>query len=113
MAQNQFRNQVYRPKRRVKLFALGDVISTRMLMANLPYIGFIAGLMIIYIANSHYAVKTIKEINVMQEQMKKLSWESNARKSELMYNTMQSQISNRVGHTGLNELTEKPKKLEY
>ncbi len=72
------------------------------------YLGFLG---IIYIANSHYAMKTIKEIKQIQSELQKISWESNSRKSELMYESMESRVAAKVHHLGLRELDESPKKI--
>lgn len=113
MKKNVFKNpdNAYRPKRRPKLFALGSTLRFSFLTENLGFIGYLSFLGIIYIANSHYAVKTIREINKLQEETKKSVWESNARKSELMFNSMQSEVAKRAAPIGLRELVERPKKI--
>ncbi|AFC23612.1 FtsL-like putative cell division protein [Saprospira grandis] len=83
-----------------------------MLFQNINFIFFLALLGIIYIANSHYAVETVKEIRQLQGELKKVSWESNARKSDLMYESMLSRVSQRSEHLGLKPLKGKPKKIE-
>ena len=67
---------------------------------------------VIYIANSHYALKVIKEIKSIQSDLQKTSWESNSIKSDLMYESMQSRVLEKVGHMGLKTLSGKPKKIE-
>jgi hypothetical protein len=114
MAKNVFRSperQVYRPKRRVKLWAVGLNLDMSTLLKNLPFFIFLAFLGLLYIANSHHAIKTIREINSLQEELKRKSWESNARLSELMYNSMQSEIAKRTKNLNLEELTDRPYKL--
>lgn len=102
----------YRARRKVKIFAMGSAFNFSLLLENLPFITYLSFLGIVYIANAHYAVKVIREIKVLQEEMKKSSWESNAQKSELMFNSMESEVSKRVQHIGLDELKEKPSKLK-
>ena len=87
-------------------------ISAFYIFKNVHFIFYLAFLGILYIANSHYAVKTIKEIKVLQVELEKISWESNARKSELMFESMQSRVANKVEHLGLKTLEGKPKKIE-
>lgn len=87
-------------------------ISAYYVFKNIHYIFFLAFLGILYIANSHYAVKTIKEIKEIQADLEKISWESNARKSELMYESMQSRVVEKVIHLGLKPIEGKPKKIE-
>lgn len=87
-------------------------ISAYYIFKNINFIFFLAFLGIIYIANSHYAIKTIKEIKDKQQSLEKISWESNARKSELMYESMQSRILEKVEDLNLKPLSGKPKIIE-
>ncbi len=84
-------------------------ISAYYIFKNINFIFFLAFLGIIYIANSHYAVKVIKEIKEKQQNLEKISWESNARKSELMYESMQSRIMEKVNNLNLKPISGKPK----
>ena len=81
------------------------------LFNNIHFIFYLAFLGIIYIANSHYAVETIKEIKTLQAELKKTSWESNSKKSDLMYQSMEANVSRKVHHLGLKELKTTPKKI--
>ncbi len=81
------------------------------LFNNVHFIFYLAFLGIIYIANSHYAVQTIKEIKLIQEELRSTSWESNSKKSDLMYQSMESVVSEKVKHLGLKELERNPKKI--
>ena len=81
------------------------------LFNNIHFIFYLAFLGIIYIANSHYAVETIKEIKILQAELKKTSWESNSKKSDLMYQSMEANVSKKVHHLGLKELKTTPKKI--
>ena len=123
MAQNRFKTQDEKKstkpsrRRRKKKGSEGQLfgslnISAYYIFKNIHYIFFLAFLGILYIANSHYAVKTIKEIKEIQADLEKISWESNARKSELMYESMQSRVVDKVGHLGLKPIEGKPKKIE-
>jgi hypothetical protein len=123
MAQNRFRPAEddkpaqSLPKRRKKS-AVGTPlfgslnISAYFVFKNINFIFFLAFLGVIYIANSHFAVKVIKEIKFIQSDLEKTSWESNSRKSDLMYESMQSRVFEKVGHLGLKPLSGKPKKIE-
>jgi hypothetical protein len=121
MAQNKFKKvaspnkgRSSRGKRRMGGAPLfGSLhISAFYVFKNIDFIFYLAFLGIIYIANSHYAVKTIKEIKEIQAELEKVSWESNARKSELMFESMQSRVAEKVEHLGLKPLQGKPRKIE-
>lgn len=81
------------------------------LFDNIYYIFYVGFLGIIYIANSHYAMQTIKEIKKIQTELQKTSWESNFVKSELMLESMESRVSVKVQHLGLHPLEDSPKKI--
>jgi hypothetical protein len=123
MAQNRFRPAedakpaVTLTKRRKRSGAespfFGSLnISAYVVFKNINFIFFIAFLGVIYISNSHYAVKIIREIKFLQADLEKTSWESNARKSDLMFESMQSRVLEKVTHLGLQPLSGKPKKIE-
>lgn len=117
MAQNSFRQEVAsapRTETRGPMLPItpGQLINTKWLTENFGYIAFCAFLGIIYIANSHNAVRTIREINQINEDLKKITWESNSMKSELMFSTMQSQVAKKVAPMGLEELRQPPFKIK-
>ncbi len=86
-------------------------LGTFVLFDNIYFIFYIGFLGIVYIANSHYALKTVKEIRILQAQLQKISWESNSRKSELMLESMEMRVVPKVQHLGLTTLQENPKKI--
>jgi len=98
-------------KKRQPAFFDGLNMTAFYLFNNVHFIFFLAFLGIIYIANSHYAVETIKEIKGLQSELKSLSWESNSKKSDLMFQSMESNVAKRVHHLGLRELETTPKKI--
>ena len=123
MAQNRFKPAVeeekpveVQSKRRKKAAVspfFGSLnISAYFVFKNINFIFFLAFLGVIYIANSHYALKVIKEIKSIQSDLEKTGGESNTIKAELMYESMQSRVLEKVGHLGLKTLTGKPKKIE-
>jgi cell division protein FtsL len=124
MAQNRFKPVIEEEKpaevqsrRRSKSAAASPFfgslnISAYLVFKNINFIFFLAFLGVIYIANSHYALKVIKEIKSIQNDLENSSWKSNSIKSELMYESMQSRVLEKVGHLGLKTLSGKPKKIE-
>ncbi|MCP4440541.1 MAG: hypothetical protein GY810_16470 [Aureispira sp.] len=97
-------------KKRAPLFGSLN-ISAFYLFKNIHFIFYLAFLGVIYIANSHYAIQTIKEIKIIQKDLKKISWESNSKKSHLMRLSMQSKVADKVHHLGLRNLKTKPEKV--
>ncbi|MCH2044675.1 MAG: hypothetical protein MK212_11205 [Saprospiraceae bacterium] len=86
-------------------------INTFYLFDNLHFIFYLAFLGIVYIANSHFAVNTIKEIKHIQRELEKISWESNSKKSVLMYESTQSKLIDKVHPLGLRKLKDRPYKI--
>ena len=92
-------------------FMAGLNMSAFYLFNNVHFIFYLAFLGIIYIANSHYAVQTIKEIKDIQAELKAISWECNSKQSDLMYQSMESIVAKKVEKLGLRELETNPKKI--
>ena len=99
-----------KPKRQPAIVS-GLNMSAFYLFKNIYFIFYLAFLGIVYIANSHYAVQTIKEIKVLQKELRAVRYESNSKKSELMYQSMESVVARKVEKLGLEELDSKPKKI--
>ncbi len=78
----------------------------------MPYIFFLTFLAIIYIANSYYAEKTIRDIDSITTELKELRSEYISNKSEVMFRSKQSQVANQVRSTGLEESVVPPKKIQ-
>ena len=78
---------------------------------NLPFIFFLAATGILYITNSHYAEKNVREINDIDKQLNELRWEYMSTKSELENMSKQSEVAKMVSAEGLKELQEPPKKI--
>lgn len=97
--------------KRTPAFTNGLNMTAFYLFNNIHFIFYLAFLGIIYIANSHYAVQTIKDINGLQGELRKVSWESNSKKSDLMYQSMESNVAAKVEKLGLQELETNPKKI--
>lgn len=124
MAQNRFKNtddissqepKVKSSKKKPAFdFAFGGGLNmgAYYIFKNINFIFFLAFIGIIYIANSHYAVKTIKKIKDVQHKLEQTSWKSNAKKSDLMFESMQSRIMEKVTELQLEPISGKPKKIE-
>jgi len=117
MAENKIKAPVSTaPKRPSKpkkqpAFMNGLNMSAFYLFNNIHFIFYLAFLGVIYIANSHYAVQTIKEIKSIQKDLRAISWESNSKSSDLMYQSMESVVAKKVKKMGLDELETNPKKI--
>jgi hypothetical protein len=94
-----------------ELVDLHTYLNPDKLASELPFILFMAFLAMLYIGNIHYTERTIKEINRAEREYKELKWEYMSTKSELMYKSKQTHVSEMVEPLGLLELTEPPQKI--
>lgn len=93
-----------------KLFVEGAV-SKEAATDMLPYLIFLCVLVMIYIANSHMAVKRIRDIDRLSKEVKELSWEYKSLKADLMFKSKMTEVAKKVDTLGLEELIEPPKKI--
>lgn len=78
------------------------------LVRQVPFFLFLAALAVIYIYNGHYADKTIRSINRTAKEVKELQWQYKTVKSEVMFQSKQSELIKAVEPLGLKELTAAP-----
>ena len=83
-------------------------LNYQSLVKQVPFFLFLAVLAVIYIYNGHHADKTIRNINKTAKEVKELQWEYKQVKSEVMFQSKQSELVKAVEPLGLKELTEAP-----
>ncbi len=84
--------------------ALISRITYKGMVSNIPYVAFVALLCIIYIANSHRAVETQRELNKQQQTLKELRWHYMDIKTRLMNAGMETEMIRRGEAQGLKPL---------
>jgi len=91
----------------------GSMISEKIILNNLNYIAFLALLTAFYISNRYNAEKITRETARLQNEVKDLRAESLSTSTELMFNSRQSQVYNKVKERGLDleELKVPPYKI--
>lgn len=89
-------------------YILRKVLDYKWLVRNFPFFMFLAVLAVVYIYNGHYSVKTIRNISKESALLKELQYEYKTLKSELMFETKQSEIIKKAGPMGLKEMTIPP-----
>lgn len=97
-----------------KFFRLMDMFnnfSRDMLLSIMPYIFFLTLVALIYIANSYYSEKTIREIDATGKELKTLRTEYLTGMSELMLVNKQSEVARAVAPQGIKEAVEAPRKI--
>ncbi len=87
------------------------LLYNKWLVKNIPFYFFAAVLAIIYIANGHYADKTIREINVTAKHLKEMEYEFKTVKRDVIFRSKESELAKAVEPLGLKELMVPPVRL--
>ena len=77
----------------------------------LPKILFVMMIGLIYICNTHYAEKTVRNINAIQAEVEDLRADYTTLKSDLMFSSKQSEVARKVKAYGLKESLTPPYKV--
>lgn len=85
--------------------------SSLAFVGYIPFIAFVGLLAIIYIANRHYAERTVRQIDHLSKEVKEMNWDYKSLSADLMKLTTQTEIAKRVDSMGLKERTAPPKKI--
>lgn len=88
-----------------------DRFSAEAFVRYIPFVVFVGFLAIVYIANRHYAERTVREIDRLGREVKEMNWDYKSLSADLMKLTTQTEIAKRVDSLGLKERTEPPKKI--
>ena len=86
-------------------------IDKSLMFKIMPFIFFLMGLSLVYIANSYVAERTIRDIDKTSKDIKELRSEYISIKSDLMFKSRQSQVAKEVLPLGIKHLTVPPKKI--
>lgn len=85
--------------------------SSDLILQNLPFVGFLGFLAVVYIANAHFAERNVRNIQMLQREIKELRWHYMSLESEIMYKSKRSEMVNDVKEDGLRPISSKPKKI--
>lgn len=89
----------------------GGFLANKKTLENLPFVLFLAFLAIIYISNSFYAEKNIRQIEKLQRELKELRYEHIFVKSKVMSKSRQSSVAATLKDIGIKESRVPPKKI--
>lgn len=84
-----------------------DRISYQGIVRNMPYLMFLTVLCILYITNNNRAISLTRSINDKSKELKELRWKYMDVQSRLMFQTSETQMTNKTASFGLKPL-EKP-----
>ncbi|MEM1119912.1 MAG: FtsL-like putative cell division protein [Bacteroidota bacterium] len=86
-------------------------VAAKWILSNLTFVFFLAALVTIYIANTHYSEKNIREIQLLQDEVDRSRWLYYSLKSDLMKKTKQSEVQEAVKTKGLSNRGKHPIKI--
>jgi hypothetical protein len=95
----------------LKALNVFGLIEKDILIKVMPFVFFLTGIALIYIANSYYAERTIRDIDRAAKDIKELRSEYISTKSDLMFKSNQSQVAVAAIPSGLKESRTAPKKI--
>ena len=78
----------------------------------IPFVLFVSGWMILYIANHQYGEKTLGKMDKLHKELKELKADFYTSNAELSDQTIQSQVTKKVEPLGLKELTSPPQRMK-
>ena len=91
----------------------GSILTRDNVLRLLPFIFFLTFLIIVYIANSYYSEKTIRQTEKVRKEIKELELEYISVKSDYMVCSKQSSVAVRLDslRSGIKESVIPPKKI--
>ena len=70
----------------------------------MPYMAFVAFLGILYIANSHYAERNLRKIQILEKEYEEQQYRTRSMESVLMYKSTPVQVAKAVAGTGISSV---------
>lgn len=89
----------------------GSILTRHRVVSSLPFLGFLGGIALLYIANTYYAEKTIMKSYHLRKELKELRYEFVTNRSRLMHESKQSEVARRLEDRGLRESRVPPVKI--
>lgn len=90
---------------------ISQVFNYQWIVTNVPFFLYVALLAIVYIANGHYADKTVRDINQTAKEIKQLQNEYKTLKSELMFKSREAELIKAAAPLGLQIPTEPTQRI--
>lgn len=95
-----------------KLFDPENYLNQAWWAKNLTFLLFLLALVVLYIYNSHLAERQARSISQLEKDIKELRWQYTVTKSELMFQSKQSEVAKKLNPDGLEELVQVPEKIK-
>lgn len=81
------------------------------IVKNIPFYFFISAIAIVYIANGHYADKTMRKINDTEKHLKEMEYEFKTVKQDVIFRSKESELAKAVEPLGLKPLLIPPMRI--
>ena len=117
MATNTYQNQEKKEKKSLfskleSITKLDPSFEHGLPVKFMPYIIYITLVGIFYIGNTHYAEKTSRKINNLQNEVEELRADYTTLKANFMKDSKQSEVAEKVKRLGLEESMVPPYKID-
>jgi len=89
----------------------GNFLRRERSVRMLPYLLFLAIMVMFYIANTYHAEKKEREIQALRKELKELRYEYITTRSELMHQSQQSEVATKLRGTDIKESRVPPVKV--
>ncbi|HXA00827.1 MAG TPA: FtsL-like putative cell division protein [Cytophagaceae bacterium] len=76
-----------------------------------PYVLYIAVVLIFYIGNTHYAERTVRQIDKTKTEVEDLRADYTTLKADLMFASKQSEVAKKAASLGIEESSQPPYKI--
>lgn len=87
------------------------LLNNKWIVKNIPFYLFLATLAVLYIANGHFADKTIRKINSTARHVKEMEYEFKTIKRDVIFRSKESELAKAVEPLGLHVLVAPPVRL--
>lgn len=88
-----------------------QLLQYQWIVKHVPFFLFLTMLAVVYIANGHFADKTIRNIAKARSELKQLQYQHKVLKAEVMYRSKESVLVKAVEKLGLKRLAVPPVKI--
>jgi hypothetical protein len=89
----------------------GNFLTREKVLANMPFLLFVAGLMLAYIGYGYWTERTVRELDKTSSELKEMRSEYITVRSHLEKVERQSQVADDIGDMGLRESREPPLRI--
>jgi hypothetical protein len=76
-----------------------------------PYVLYVAVVLMFYIGNTHYAERTVRQIDKVKTEVEDLRADYTTLKAELMFASKQSEVAKKAASLGIEESSQPPYKI--